>query len=335
MEAQLLGYLHILQGLTSLYYLAGIAGCLLPFLLSAPTLASATVYGRLLFFTPPQGVPAPAGPPTLLRSLVALALSCTVLKSTAFTAFYIVAVGASCAVLWLCALTGQPSSALLLSAAFSLHVGRRLLECLCVHTFSPDARMPLHLLAFGALHYVCAPLSLLALVQPCSGSGSGAGSGSPTTTTTLQQALGQVLFVSALAAQAHVHAVLSRLPRGPIPRRRYPLPTAQHSTLFALCLCPHYAAEIALYTGLLLWRQGSVAAAAGQCGGGAPPPLPAALPSALHPAATALAAAAPLLLLAWVACNLTVTAGRLKTWYVAAYPDKGVQGRAALCPWVY
>jgi hypothetical protein len=325
--AALLGLLRLLRGLASLYFAAGILGSLAPAALALPDLAAATVYGRLL------APPARGG--STLATLLAPALACTLPKSTAFTLFYALGSAAALAALAAARAAALPPAALALQAAFAAHTLRRLYECLRVHAFSPAARMPLHLVAFGAAHYAAAPLALLAL-PPCGAGGAGAAAPAAAAAT-LAALAGGTLALAGSALQAAAHAALARMPRAAPPRPAYPLPTAaRHGWPFALALCPHYTAEVAIYCGLLLWRAGLLAGAQdaqeGCSGSGS---VSGSAWDALGGALGALGGAAPALMLAWVVCNLGVTGGRLKAWYAAAYPGCGVEARAAVFPGLY
>ena len=342
MEAPaLLDLLRLLRGLSSLYFAAGVLGSVLPEALALRDLAAATTYGRLLPPPPPPprspaSQPGPPQPNSALPTLLACALACTLRKATAFTLFYALGSAAALAALAAAAACRLPPAALALQAAFAAHTLRRLYECLRVHAFSAAARMPLHLVAFGAAHYLAAPLALLALPPPC------ATGGAPPPPQLAAPSLaclagGALLLAGGSALQAAAHAALARVPRHAPPRPAYPLPTAaRHGWPFALALCPHYTAEVVIYCGLLLWRAG---AGEGRCSGGAGGggwgSGWGAGGAALAGALSALGGAAPALLLAWVVCNLAVTGGRLKAWYAAAYPGCGVEARAALVPGVY
>jgi len=113
----------------------------------------------------------------------------------------------------------------------------------------------------------------------------------------------------------------------------YPFP---RGGLFAVSLSPHYTAEIAIYCGLLLLRgalasleEDARALQAGRDATGAP--LLSAAPRR-EPAGAAARAAAPLLL-AFVCCNLGVTALRAKRWYCRAYPaERAARETAAVLP---
>ncbi len=186
--------------------------------------------------------------------------------------------------------------------------------------------MPLHLAVFGAAHYVAAPWALLRLpLRTCISSSSSNSSGGTGPSAALC-AVGAAVFAAGVAAQALAHLALARMPRGKDARKRYPLPTPAHCALFRLSLCPHYTAEIVLYCGLLLWRQGVAEAVGGAgegCSGG------------WGAWEAMLARCAPALLLAWTLCNLAVTGGRLKAWYCTAYPGCGVEARSAVIPGLY
>ena len=323
----MLALLFQLRGVSTLYFAFGILGSVFPEALSLTALTSLTVYGRLLGFGAKPGAP-PTAAPAMCSALNA----CSLAKSRGFTIFYIVGAANCGLALYLAhTLARLPLPSVLLLAAFTLHVARRLGECFFLHVFSAEARMPLHLVAFGALHYVFAPWALLALPTACSSAtpatpAQGAAALLPALATTL----GALLFTVAFAAQAAAHLALARLPRGPPPRRSYPLPTAQHSALFSISLCPHYTAEIALYCGLLTWREGAVALLRQGCQNSS-----SSSSSSSGSALTALGSVAPHLLLGWTVCNLAITGGRLKAWYITAYPNKGVENRYAVLPYVY
>ena len=334
-----------LQRAGSAFFAFGIVGALLPEVLTS--LRPATLYGRLLC--------GPQSPPTSLLARLSVGAQRLVQlrKGAAFTFFYAVAVLVNLVAMALAAAAAYPMWSLGLLAAFQVHVMRRLLECLFVHRFSAEARMPLLLVVAGALHYVFAPFALL----PARGRAvyvyvpeeQRLDEEEERPASLVALTVGLALFIGGNAAQYAVHRYLAdlRLRRDAPPpatsqplakeapedepavamglrRRRaggaeamgalasapaaqqtlsaYPFPT---SSLFLVSLSPHYTAEVSIYVGLCLARAGA-AALADESSEGAP-------------WAARLSAA---LLLAWVLCNLSVTAKRTRSWYTASYPDE-------------
>ena len=131
---------------------------------------------------------------------------------------------------------------------------------------------------------------------------------------------------TAAAAAAAASTAASAAVADPFPR----------GGLVEVTLSPHYTAELAIYGGLMLLRGAAAAleeeARALHVGFDATgAPLLAAAP-ARQPAGLAARAAAPLLL-AWVACNLGVTALRTKRWYATAFPgERAARETAAFLP---
>jgi hypothetical protein len=106
-------------------------------------------------------------------------------------------------------------------ALYQLHLARRVVECLCVHKFSPAARMPLVVYLGGMAHYALAPLSLFTatgsdLVSPSGSEPPGLEAAFPRGLPTLHPVVGTgaVLFLGGSAMQAWCHVHLASLRRG-------------------------------------------------------------------------------------------------------------------------
>jgi hypothetical protein len=220
-----------------------------------------------------------------------------------FTAFY----GAGlCVALLASPLAARPLELPL--ALFSLHLLRRLLECLLVHRFSPDAVMPLHLWLAGLAHYAAVPWTLL----PPSIAAHGAGTTDSATcgaATTLVLALCCLLFCVANLQQHRIHRALADL-RPPATKQRgertaatregssYALPTGRW---FDAAVCPHYSMEVLIYASLAGARY-ALSACQGDARGA-------------HALTDRLLLAAPVVMVAWVAGNLSATAAHTRAWY--------------------
>jgi hypothetical protein len=380
-----------MQSVAAVVWPVALAGALAAEVL--PALRPATTYGKLSMrpaLTAPRtgrssGMASPGAPavastaargiaawPALERA-VTIAQSVTVPKQ-AFTWFYAVGSVANLAtLLWEHAAGALTQSDWMLLLLYQLHLARRLWECLFLHQFSKQARMPAAVWAAGILHYICVPSTLL---SPCATAGGSLSQGSGTASrpglsaaaeAALGQAAGAVVrvflttrlilmvvcglvgFVVANITQHKVHRQLATLrPHGAREaasrqqgrrrgrgderevvqedeeddcaagaaarpaddeqvRRMYPVPAGG---LFTYALCPHYTAEVVIYASLLTLQQGCDSlfndGAGWACAAAAPP----------------LVHYAYILMMLWVAANLTVTARRTREWYVAAYPEE-------------
>jgi hypothetical protein len=169
-----------LQAVASCAWACGIAGALLPRLV--PALVPATVYGRHFddhsrtssspsSSAPSSGLPSSSSSSSssstatsFLAAAVSASRAWTVPKRF-FTLFYLLGIAVAGAVLVVAWQGGYPAWSLVLLAAYTAHLLRRLLECIFVHRFSPDARMPVPLFLAGCAHYVLVPVSLLPACQ--------------------------------------------------------------------------------------------------------------------------------------------------------------------------
>ena len=273
-----------------------------------------SVYGRLLFTTPLQKK---AG----LSQLISAILSIRLLKSHAFALFYSTGVCVNLCALYVAIATSASANAILCLCLFQLQVVRRLLEVCFVHRFS-NAEMPLHLAAFGAAHYICTPWVFLPGFSHVSSS-------VKSSTSLSLMVLGVALFFFGSFIQHWAHRELAGLRRQQGKNDTtadYPLPTAMHSPVFLVSLCPHYTSEIVLYAGLLSvfcsgWGQKWNSPCSYFLIG-----------FDLSSLAEMLAIALPWLMFGWVVSNLGATAYRLKQWYAKMYPGKGVEARFAILP---
>lgn len=322
-----------LQLLSAAYFSVGILGSLLP-LLPLPTQAlfsSLSAYGRLLVVptTPNKHLMLP-------HWLLASILSWRTAKSHAFILFYILGSTVCAAAIWFAVVHHHASAfTLFILALFQTQALRRLYECLFVHTFSRTAQMPLHLVVFGAWHYLCVPWALFP--SGCIGAAEDVRAVSISAplslATSANVAAGFTLFALGTALQAATHRVLAWIPKGESEggggvtttarKPTYPLPTPHLSRVFKVSMCPHYTGEIMVYAGLAVLRYGTLGEEDGvfRC----PPPLDS---LAINWATYAL----PALMVGWVTCNLVSTGVRLKTWYASAYPGKGVERWSVVIP---
>ena len=187
-------------------------------------------------------------------------------------------------------------------ACLAIHLLRRLGECLWVTSYGAS-RVHLGGYLAGLWHYLLLPLSIsLALRDSHDFLDHSCNSRA---TLTLAPSLNPTLIIAVLLfaacswLQHAVHANLAGLkatqiltPTAPIEAiPRYPLP---RGILFALVCCPHYTAEVGIYTSLWL----------------------------LRPSSPVLVA-----LLGWVMVNLAVVAEQQLQWYRKTYPgSKGGEG---------
>ncbi len=176
-----------------------------------------------------------------------------------------------------------------------IHLSRRWLECSYLHVWS-DATMHIVVLIFGFLHYVGASLSLLLALGGACLSGDADTHGwlhpaalhSQGTTGQLVYAAGVALVLLGQVGQHAAHRQLAALrappvkgaPQSPAPAvGKYVLP---QGGVFSISSSPHYTFEVCIYLGLALL-----------CGGTAP----------------------MLMLLAWAAANLSLSAAATQQWY--------------------
>jgi hypothetical protein len=188
-----------------------------------------------------------------------------------------------------------------------LHLTRRWAECAFLHVWS-DATMHLVVLVFGLLHYVGANLSLLmAAAADCSPAGSNNG-WLPRATLhssqvpTLMYVVGVALVLVGQMGQHVAHRQLAALrqPQSAAPSRavgKYLLP---QGGLFVISSSPHYTFELCIYAGLAVL-----------CGG----------------------SSCMLLLLAWSATNLALSALATHQWYKNKF-DK-TPSQWVICPGVF
>jgi 3-oxo-5-alpha-steroid 4-dehydrogenase 3 / polyprenol reductase len=217
-----------------------------------------------------------------------------------FTHFYIVGsiVNAFC-VAYLSKLASWPcygAHSILAGILFQLHLARRLGECLFVHTYAPGSTMPLFVYVGGVLHYIVSPLSLVNAADACRHGGDS----NPLLRCVSAPvvALGIAIFAASNLLQHVCHRYLASLRTDDKKREDS---TATHFLPtwgpFRLVCCPHYTAEIGIYTGLWLI-----------CGP---------------------ASFTPLALAAWTASNLCVTGVRTLGWYKMTFgPEKTAHWKA-------
>lgn len=190
-----------------------------------------------------------------------------------------------------------------------LHLCRRLYECLYVHNFRPGSEMHVAGFILGIGHYLVLPLVFL--------------KSAPRSETTF---LNMTCFAGNFWMQyeQHIHhKILANTRKGSSNKSAYSLPP--NFRWFRWSLCPHYFAEILIYTfwAILLSQLDDF-------------PLgtmtfflkTSYYENALHLAATQR----HWFLLMWVMVNLTVSALNNHDWYVQHYPK---MTKAALFSWPY
>ena len=119
---------------------------------------------------------------------------------------------------------------------WSMHLMRRLMECIFITEFG-TSRMHVCGFLVGLLHYTLVPLTLFNM-------------GSVSLTASFWKPIvAMPLFILSSAAQFFSHRHLYHLKR----RGKYSLPS---SGLFCLVSCPHYTAEIVIYSALAILGSG-------------------------------------------------------------------------------
>jgi 3-oxo-5-alpha-steroid 4-dehydrogenase 3 len=208
-----------------------------------------------------------------------------------------------------CALLIQQSTMLLLcEILYTMHVFRRLVECIYIHKFS-NARMHIGHYLFGLAFYFMLPITILAsdssIVKAMVNPESAVHCSIRSYPRKLSGWHAVVLIVFGLASycQHTSHKVLAGLRGGANPTKRsvlqYSMPSGGY---FDACSCPHYAAEICIYLSLAL---------------------------GMGPRCVSL----------WMACmatvvNLSFTAVQTHRWYKKTFNDYP-KNRAALVPGLF
>ncbi|XP_068635021.1 polyprenol reductase 2 [Aristolochia californica] len=208
----------------------------------------------------------------------------------------------------------------LLLLLMEVQVLRRLYETLYVFTYSPSARMHICGYLTGLFFYTAAPLSLscsyalkslrhtaykIALfivkdrVQTEVREFDWSGYLKPLLWLGWFQWIGVAIFMWGWIHQYQCHAILGSLRKHPGQASEYAIP---HGDWFEIVSCPHYLAEIVIYTGLLV------------AGGGTDITL--------------------WLLFAFVVANLTFAAGETQRWYQNKFHNYP-RSRKAILPFIY
>lgn len=233
-----------------------------------------------------------------------------------------------------------PFSMVLLLLLLTLHLTRRIYECLYIHAWRVDSTMHLAGYALGLLHYALLPVAFMEVCSADAGAHTrrdewqrpATGAGGPVAST-LQVLAAMTVNLWAQYQQHRHHAILANVRR---PRREkmeeqhdhhddkrseksqsykqdYELP---ETAWFKFVACPHYLAEILIYASLV-WlkychvplvtmRESSFIASRGE--------------NALQ--------LGPICLFIWVATNLTVSARKNHGWYrrnVVGYKERGMK----------
>ncbi len=198
--------------------------------------------------------------------------------------------------------TGHLSSkdAIFVLGLLCLHEARRLYECIFVHRWS-HGLMSILAYSVGMLHYILAPVVVLCQVEI----ETERSSSDERWTTGLGKLIGAVLFVVASVVQHNAHTQLAelRMEKGAT-RNRQQYKLLPHRGSFRRVSCPHYTAEIFLYSGLFLIVK---------VGGGGNFSLCS--------------------MLCFVISNLSVSAYRMHDWYERTFGEAfKAHGRARLLP---
>lgn len=249
-----------------------------------PSLSFVGVHGKRTTVSPPDG--------SFLQDM-------TVPKRF-FAHFYIL--GSFAAFLLLGWLSARPYPVKMLAALlFLMHCLRRLWECLYLTDYGTSV---MHLAGYlvGMLHYLLVPATLLTVA--CEEKISHT---SHTLILGLRRRDQQtaivilVLYLASSLLQFHSHRLLYHLKRKLSKADEpYPLPAGGG---FDYCSCPHYLAEIGIYTALLI---------------------------AGHRCRTAY------LMWAWVVTNLSIVAYQQYSWYLERYPEEVAERNwAVLFPFLW
>mmetsp|Transcript_8706 Transcript_8706/g.12999 ORF Transcript_8706/g.12999 Transcript_8706/m.12999 type:complete len:302 (-) Transcript_8706:30-935(-) len=176
---------------------------------------------------------------------------------------------------------------LLVMVLLQMQATRRLYECYQIHRFSKSSSQHVIVTAGGILFYVL--VSLTPVVDP------GIGCVQPKTRWWAILP-GLSLFFAASYHQHRAHRILARI-RDNLHGRRYGVPFGDW---FRLVSCPHYLAEILIYSSL----------------------------------AIILETVTQWLCVAWVILNLTITGLRTHRWYHQTFPNYSSLRRRAIIPFI-
>jgi 3-oxo-5-alpha-steroid 4-dehydrogenase 3 / polyprenol reductase len=320
------GSTHIhsfLQFAAALLWIAGLASCALS--MSAKWFAPFSTYGKAL-----GRVPKRFDQPAWLRSLAEFAQSWTLPKSS-FVWFYVFGFlwnGAAISLYYL-RHSFRSSSALgwlplLAALAFACHLLRRIFECVCVHRFGSESRMPIHLWLAGMAHYAAVPFSLLPTRWPLPGSDD-----PPLKSHSLVVVTAALLFFFCNVTQYSVHQQLAEL--RPLRRQRESSASQAYKSAYSLprggwfefVVTPHYTAEVGIYTSLVIMHTATAQLSSPLITGSA-------LAIGEHDTllANLLSRWGPYLLVAWVLVNLTISARQQREWYAEMYPQQAARIRS-------
>lgn len=251
-------YIDLSRLLLILYWIAAISAILLKYI--SPTLSASLNYGKLTKPSPKRRylhfIDRPVAHP-----------------GVAWPFFYFTGASLTFGV-WLGVKQSGavPSHLLVALCLFASQVARRFLECAFVHHHSDKISVTLLQFLAGTSFYVAAPLSLLASCNLH-------GDGDHLAYFSVPQILLAVSFMAASYAQNVAHRTLASVT--PI-IGKYGIPK---SFLFRWVVCPHYFAEVVIYTLFALYVPGLQT----------------------------------FFMLIFVACNLTDSAVRTRKWYCATF----------------
>ncbi|GMH36160.1 hypothetical protein BSKO_04028 [Bryopsis sp. KO-2023] len=172
-----------------------------------------------------------------------------------FSHFYLVGVIWGAFVLYSAIVTRLGSwTAVVNLSFFSLHVFRRYLETVLLMSYPQDARMHVMAYVFGLSYYIAVPLSMLPESPPASGDPSNSAS-EVLSFPWISVGLGIFVLAAGFLVQYLSHRQLASLRkriRAQQTKSYYAIPAG---FLFEYVSCPHYFAEILIYTGFLMVGQ--------------------------------------------------------------------------------
>ena len=202
-----------------------------------------------------------------------------------------------------------------------LHLCRRAYECIYVHAWG-NGRMHIGGYILGLLHYAFVPFVVVDLDWCCGKDNTV--EYQPSKIAMFQIALGALLCCYGQAQQHAHHKILADLRKGgERSLEQYSIPSGRW---FSYVSCPHYFAEILIYAAFAVMLH-PLLVNAPSCDAMKLIDLPASMVSLLG-----LRCYKHLVLLLWVATNLTVSARTSHNWYLNRFGSKYPRHRKAIIP---
>lgn len=205
-----------------------------------------------------------------------------------------------------------------------LHLCRRAYECVYIHAWG-NGKMHIGGYFLGLLHYAVVPFVVVDS-DWCCGEDI-AVSYQPSKRDIFEMALGTLLCCYGQAQQHAHHKILAGLRKGGAKSlEQYSIPSGRW---FSYVSCPHYFAEILIYAAFAIMLH-PLAVNASSCETLKLINLPASAASLLG-----LRSYKHLVLLVWVATNLTVSARTSHEWYLHRFGSKYPRHRKAIIPLIF